>query len=746
MRDQKNEGTEREARVRILWGNTCLLDRWVEPGSSFVVGEGPSSFALPRELVGAERVVLVGATRSSIEVGICPNATLAEPTAVVPLPRISLLGDDEIVQRLGNITLVVSAERRATRIGKRWRLPGRAGGFWLGSAGLAAVVLFSLARVEPPPEEERLQARIELMRRYLQATIEPDESLEEVEPGTGTRARGDEGSMGNPNRSATNRRYAVQGPRDNPDPHQARGAALQEAAEFGMIGLLSTAAAGDPLAPVDPTGRDDTLGRDPQSRHVSRGSGRQAKLARSSDDLGSPDRIGPWPTGEDTGTGFHPMQDPKVDRWSTFAIDVDTGSYTMAKRSLNADRLPAARTVRTEEFLNYFDYEYPEPDTARPEPFRVHLEAAPSPYDAGHHLLRVAVQGRRVAARARPPMHLVYLVDVSGSMHFSDKLELAKDSLRFLTASLRAGDTVALCTYAGNVREVLPPTGAWHRERILQAIDDLRASGATAMGSGLELAYRLAARTLVPGHINRVIVLSDGDANVGRTSADDILATIEGQRRLGIQLSTVGFGGGNYRDATMERLADAGDGNYSYVGDLRDARRVFTERVDSLVYTIARDVKVQVEFDPARVVGYRLLGYENRDVRDEDFRDDRVDGGEIGAGHSVTALYDVVLREHSASPATVRLRYKAAQGERAFETVASLPPEAIQPSFAMASDSLRWAAAVAGLAEKLRGSPSATHWDLHEVHRLAETATHGEAEREELLGLIDVAIRLGATS
>lgn len=444
-----------------------------------------------------------------------------------------------------------------------------------------------------------------------------------------------------------------------------------------------------------------------------------------------------------TDYGVNPFVKPSEDPLSTFAIDVDTGAYTVARSKLRSGSLPPFQSVRAEEFLNYFDYNYASPQNA---PFSVHLAAAPSPYDSGHHILRVGVQAKRVSKADRTPVHLVYLVDTSGSMHAANKLGLAKASLRLLTNQLKAGDTVALCTYAGSVREVLPPTGANNKGRILEAINMLTAGGGTAMSSGVELAYKLAQRTLVKGHVNRVIVLSDGDANIGRSSHQAILKRIGHFKDMGITLSTIGFGRGNYKDTMMEQLANKGDGNYSYIDTRAEARRVFGEQVNGLLQVVARDVKIQVEFDPRAVKEYRLIGYENRDVADRDFRNDAVDAGEIGAGHNVTALYDVVLNEDAArdrSPVIVRLRHKSPQGSNeASELAFRLLPERMASSFKNAPRNLRLATAVAGFAEILRQSPHAKHWQLSRVERIAQQAAWGKTAQRELIQLIAQARRL----
>lgn len=452
------------------------------------------------------------------------------------------------------------------------------------------------------------------------------------------------------------------------------------------------------------------------------------------------------PAAEPTGTehyadyGVNPVVDASRDRLSTFAIDVDTASYTISRRKLNEGTLPPFASVRAEEYVNYFQYAYPAP-TARP--FAVHTDAAPSPYTPGHHLVRVGLHGKRVTSEERTPVHLVYLVDTSGSMGGRDRIDLAKQSLHLMTDRLKAGDTVAICTYAGGVERVLDPTGVDARDRIHSAIDRLRAGGSTAMGDGIQLAYELARKGLVKNHVNRVVVLSDGDANVGRATQAELRGIIRGYRGQGITLSTVGFGSGNYKDAMMEQLADSGDGNYAYIDSQEQARRVFVDQLDGMLQVIARDVKIQVEFDPRVVATYRLMGYENRDIADKDFRNDKVDAGEVGAGHTVTAMYDVVLKRTDASPVTVRVRHKTPHGsERAEESVFPMSPGAIAPTFQAAAPDFRFATAVVGFAEVLRKSPAAAEWRLDQIAQMGSNASFGRAERVEFVGLVQRAAQL----
>lgn len=446
--------------------------------------------------------------------------------------------------------------------------------------------------------------------------------------------------------------------------------------------------------------------------------------------------------------GVNGFVETKRDRLSTFSIDVDTASYAISRRKLNENTLPPFASVRAEEYLNSFDYAYEGPDAAQKTPFRVHMTAAPSPFTKGHHLVRVGVQAKRISAAERMPVHLVYLVDVSGSMGGNDRIELAKKSLEMLTDALRPGDTVAICTYAGSVRTVLTPMSVDRKADILAAIRSLSTGGGTSMGSGIQNAYDLASKTLVKGHVNRVVVLSDGDANIGNTTHEEVLASIKKYKERGITLSTVGFGSGNYKDTMMERLADEGDGNYSYIDSERQAKKVFVEQTESLLQVVARDVKIQVELDPSVVLRYRLIGYENRDIKDRDFRNDKVDAGEVGAGHSVTALYDVELLRTDASPLTVRLRHKPAKNalhggsDVASEASFAMPKEAVLRSFDDAPDNFRFAAAVSGFAEILRHSPHAAEWRFADVERIASRAATGRQDRVEMLGLVRKAAQL----
>jgi Ca-activated chloride channel family protein len=504
----------------------------------------------------------------------------------------------------------------------------------------------------------------------------------------------------------------------------ALGSARVVAPAFGSegLGLQGAGMGGGGIGDAVGLGGLGTRGRGGGLGAMGTGSGGYDRVT-STEDYGAP-TINAWTL-------------TQADHLSTFSVDVDTASYTLARAKLVSGQLPPADSVRVEEWLNYFRYSYPQPETG--VPLSVTMDAAPSPFTPNKHLLRVGVQGRAVDLAERQPSHLTFLVDVSGSMQSPERLPLAKRALRLLVDQLHDGDTVALVTYAGNVRLVLPHTGMNQKARIHEAIEALSAGGSTAMGSGVELAYQQAVKVLDSKSSSRVIILSDGDANVGRTSHDEILKLVAGHVKEGVTLTTVGFGMGNYKAVLMEQLADKGNGNHFYVDSLLAAKRIFVEQLGGTLEVIAQDVKLQVDFDPAQVNAYRLVGYENRDIADRDFRNDRVDAGEIGSGHTVTALYELDLKSNAgAGLATVRVRAKAPRGTTADEKAFMFPGTALATRFADASADFRFATAVMGAAEIFRRSPSAAEWSYDDVRRIAAGATPaGNAEREEFLSLLE---------
>ncbi len=431
---------------------------------------------------------------------------------------------------------------------------------------------------------------------------------------------------------------------------------------------------------------------------------------------------------------------------STFSIDVDTASYSNVRRMLNQGRLPPRDSVRVEELINYFRYDYPLPAT-RTEPFSTSVAVTPSPWAEGRQLVHVGLQGYNLAPRQRPPLNLTLLIDVSGSMASADRLPLALQGFRLLAEQLNARDRVSIAVYAGAAGAVLDPTPGNERARILAALDNLRAGGSTAGGEGLRLAYALAERNFNRNAVNRVIIATDGDFNVGINDPQQLQDFVSRKRETGIYLSVFGFGGGNYNDALMQRLAQNGNGAAAYIDTLNEARRVLRDELASTLFPIANDVKIQVEFNPARVAEYRLVGYETRMLRREDFNNDQVDAGEIGAGHSVTAIYEITpvggptftepLRYQDRAPpapatsgelAFLRIRYKL-PGEDASRLIERPITQADGfPAVRAAPEATRWAVAVAGYGQLLRGDPYLARgfgWD--EVLALAQGA-RGEDE------------------
>ena len=422
---------------------------------------------------------------------------------------------------------------------------------------------------------------------------------------------------------------------------------------------------------------------------------------------------------------------------STFSIDVDTGSYSNVRRMLAQGMLPPRDAVRVEEMINYFDYGYPAP-TDRRQPFRVSTELAPAPWDNKRVLMQVGLKGYEVAREQIPASNLVFLIDTSGSMNSPDKLPLLKESFRQMVPRLRAQDRVSIVVYAGSAGLVLPPTPGDRHGEILAALGQLEAGGSTNGGEGIDLAYAMARQGFVEGGVNRVILATDGDFNVGIFDQRALETKVEAGRKSGVALTTLGFGQGNYNDALAEKLADVGDGNHAYIDNLMEGRKVLVEEMGSTLLTIASDVKIQVEFNPAQVAEYRLVGYENRQLAREDFNNDQVDAGEIGAGHDVTALYELclvgmgcessdALRYAAPTPqaagtgeiAFLKLRYKQPGEDR---SVLVEQPIRRQDLRRQASESLRFAAAVAAYADLLRGGRNMSGFSWDQVEALARGA------------------------
>jgi Ca-activated chloride channel homolog len=399
---------------------------------------------------------------------------------------------------------------------------------------------------------------------------------------------------------------------------------------------------------------------------------------------------------------------------STFSIDVDTASYANMRRFLKMNQLPPKDALRIEELINYFNYDYPLPQGKHP--FSITTEMSESPWNPDHRLVHIGLQGKKLADNELPPSNLVFLVDVSGSMGSTEKLPLLKNAFKLLVKELSSKDRVALVVYAGAAGLVLPSTAGDRKETLGIAIDQLRSGGSTAGGAGIQLAYKVAAENFIKGGNNRIILATDGDFNIGMSSTGDLVRMIEEKRKQGIFMTILGFGMGNYKDSRMEQLADKGNGNYYYIDGLLEAKKVFVDDMRGTLFTIAKDVKIQVEFNPAKVKAYRLIGYENRLLNKEDFADDTKDAGELGSGHTVTALYEIIpygskeeipgvdelkYQETKISPEafkskeamTVKLRYKDPDGDTS--RLITQPLYESKTRLAKSSEHFRFSAAVA---------------------------------------------------
>ncbi len=435
---------------------------------------------------------------------------------------------------------------------------------------------------------------------------------------------------------------------------------------------------------------------------------------------------------------------------STFSVDVDTGAYANSRRFLSQGQMPPRDAVRTEEMINYFRYDYPQPQT-RDVPFSVTTDVARSPWNAGSYLMRIGLRGYDIAREERPPANLVFLMDVSGSMNDADKLPLVKTALSGLAGELGEQDRVSIVVYAGAAGLVLEPTN--DVRRIRTALDQLSAGGSTAGGAGLQLAYNIAEANMIEGGVNRVILATDGDFNVGVSDQGALVEMIEQNRDRGITLTTLGFGTGNYNEAMMEQIANKGNGNYAYIDSALEAKKVLVDEMSSTLFTIAQDVKIQVEFNPAVISQYRLVGYENRALREEDFDNDLVDAGDIGAGHQVTAIYEVVptgakgwiapRRYEDAPPASaagdrageaahVKLRYKlpGSDSSRLIETL--VRSETLERAAAPTGD-FAFAAAVAAFGQILRGDELMMGYSHDDIGQLA--GSQNDFWRQEFLQL-----------
>jgi len=457
----------------------------------------------------------------------------------------------------------------------------------------------------------------------------------------------------------------------------------------------------------------------------------------------------------------NPVRSAKEDPVSTFSIDVDTASYSFVRRSLKDGALPQADTVRVEEMVNYFPYDWKGPNAAE-TPFNTTVSVMPAPWNAEHKLMHVAIKGYDMQPAVQPKANLVFLIDVSGSMDEPDKLPLLKSAFRLLINKLKADDTVSIVTYAGNAGTVLEPTRAGEKDKILRAIDNLAPGGSTAGEAGIREAYRLAQKSFVKGGINRVMLATDGDFNVGQTDDDDLKRLIEKERETGVFLSVFGFGRGNLNDQMMQTIAQNGNGTAAYIDTLAEAEKVLVEGASSTLFPIAKDVKIQVEFNPAKVSEYRLIGYETRALNREDFNNDRVDAGEIGAGHSVTAIYELTpkgatqqvddLRYGEATTnnggvsnadeyAFVKIRYKLPDADTSKLITTPVTGANEVSSFDAAGIDQRFSIAVAAFGQKLRNEDATAKFGYDRIQEIANAARGADpfGYRAEFLSLVRLA-------
>lgn len=470
-------------------------------------------------------------------------------------------------------------------------------------------------------------------------------------------------------------------------------------------------------------------------------------------------------TEEYKGVDENQFQSVILNPLSTFSIDVDTASYTNVRRFINEGQLPPKDAVRIEEMINYFPYNYPQPQ--RDRAFSINTEIAQTPWNPKHQLVRIGLQGKRLSTENLPPSNLVFLIDVSGSMSDPNKLPLLKQAFRLLVNQLSPKDKVSIVTYAGAAGLALPPTNGNEKNKIIAAIDRLEAGGSTAGGEGIKLAYDLAKRTFISSGNNRVILATDGDFNVGVSSDTELVKIIEQYRKEQIFLTVLGVGMGNLKDSKMEQLADKGNGNYAYIDSLMEAKKVLVKELGATLFTIAKDVKIQVEFNPAKVQGYRLIGYENRMLAAQDFKDDKKDAGELGAGHAVTALYEIIpvgvesdvklpkvdnlkYQQSKVDPQAyksnelmlVKLRYKEPKAETSQEIQEPVINKGVK--LENASNDFKFAASVAEFGMLLRDSQYKSNANFNQVLQLAKEGKDVDLDgyRSEFIRLVETTKKL----
>ncbi|MFH7013309.1 von Willebrand factor type A domain-containing protein [Flavobacterium sp. FlaQc-52] len=453
------------------------------------------------------------------------------------------------------------------------------------------------------------------------------------------------------------------------------------------------------------------------------------------------------------------FESPKAAPLSTFSIDVDNASYTNIRRFINNGQAVPKDAVRVEEMINFFKYTYPQPKDK--DPFSINTELSESPWNPESKILRIGLQGKNIPTENLPASNLVFLVDVSGSMNNANKLPLLKQSMKILVNELRSKDKVAIVVYAGAAGLVLPPTSGDEKETIIKALDHLSAGGSTAGGAGIELAYKVAVENFIKGGNNRVVLATDGDFNVGSSSNADMETLIEQKRKTGVFLTCLGYGMGNYKDSKMETLADKGNGNYAYIDNIQEANRFLSKEFKGSMFAIAKDVKIQIEFNPKQVQAYRLIGYENRKLRAEDFKNDAIDAGELGSNHTVTALYEIIpagvksdylnhqpdalkytpveenTTKYSTELATIKFRYKKPDGDKSIEMVAIIENKTI--SLESSSTDFKFSTAVAWFGLKLRDSKLITNKSSDAILKLAKQGVANDTDgyKAEFIRLIE---------
>lgn len=446
---------------------------------------------------------------------------------------------------------------------------------------------------------------------------------------------------------------------------------------------------------------------------------------------------------------------PKNAPLSTFSIDVDNASYTNIRRFINNGQAVPKDAVRIEEMMNFFKYSYPQPKDNHP--FSINTEYSNCPWNSKHQLLKIGLQGKNIPTENLPASNLVFLIDVSGSMSDPNKLPLLKQSMKILVNELRTEDKVSMVVYAGAAGMVLPPTSGDKKQTIINALDNLSAGGSTAGGAGIELAYRTALENFIKGGNNRVILATDGDFNVGTSSNKDMETLIEEKRKSGVFLTCLGYGMGNYKDSKMEILANKGNGNYAYIDNIQEANRFLGKEFKGSLFAIAKDVKIQIEFNPKHVQAYRLIGYENRKLRPEDFKNDAIDAGELGSGHTVTALYEIipanvesdysisdlkytktaVTANYSNDLATIKFRYKKPDENKSIEMIQTIENKSV--GLAVASEDFKFSAAVAWFGLKLRDSKLVAVKDSSSILKLTKEGLSKDSEgyKAEFVRLVE---------